>query len=107
MDPKAYNDIYKGKSKKIQGCFTMGFKVEGKWCIERAADDPKLLGAKFTIKQVQQLRIDSIMAFLGTPITVDPSTDEKVVDNALKPIELKLMKNNPTHFPTFQHGRFD
>jgi hypothetical protein len=29
MDPKAYNNIYKGKSKKIQGCFTMGFNVEG------------------------------------------------------------------------------
>ena len=29
MDPKAYNDIYRGKAKKIHGCFTMGFNVEG------------------------------------------------------------------------------
>ena len=38
MDPKAYNPIYKSNSKKIMGCFTMGFNVEGKWCMERAAD---------------------------------------------------------------------
>ena len=49
MDPKAYNNIYRGKSKNIHGCFTMGFNVEGENCIKKAANDLKILGAKFTI----------------------------------------------------------
>ena len=53
MDPKAYSTIYKGKSKKIQGYFIIGFNVEGKRCMKRAANDLKLVGAKFTIKPVQ------------------------------------------------------
>ena len=52
MYPKAYNDIYKGKSKKTRGCLTMGFNIEGKQCIERAANNLKLFGAKFTINLV-------------------------------------------------------
>ena len=45
MDPKAYNPIYKGKSKKIHGCFIIGFNIEGMWYMERASDDLKLLRA--------------------------------------------------------------
>ena len=33
MDPKVYYPIYKGEMKKIQDWFTMGFNVEGMWCI--------------------------------------------------------------------------
>ena len=82
----------------------MDFNVEGKWCIERAANDLKLLGAKFTIKPVQQLRKDPNMNFLCIPITVDPSIVKELVDNVLKPLALELMKNDPTHVPAFSHG---
>ena len=52
MDPEVYTVICKGTSKKIPGCFIMGLKVEGKWCMERAANDLTLLGANFmTINQ--------------------------------------------------------
>ena len=85
----------------------MGFKLEGKWCIERAADDLQLLGTKFTIKPVQQLRTDSIMAFLGIPITVDPSIGKELVEHVLKPLELKLMKEELVYVPTFLNGRSD
>ena len=107
MDTKAYNPIYKGRFKKIQGCFVMGFNVERNWCVERAADDLKLLGAKFMVKPVQQLRTDSTMTFLGILITADPSTVKELVNDMLKPLKLKLMKDNPTHFPTFRYGRSD
>ena len=87
MDPKAYSDIYTGKSKEIQGCFTVGFNVEGERFIKRAANDLELLGAKFTIKPVQQLKTDSTMAFLGIPITANPSVVEDLVNNMLKALE--------------------
>ena len=107
MGPKAYNAIYKGKSKKMQGCVTTGFNVERNRYIKRADNDLKLLGAKFTIKPVQQLKTDSIMAFVGIPITADPSIVEELVDGVLKPLELELMKDNPDHFPTYLYNRTD
>ena len=85
----------------------MEFNVEGKWCMERAADDLNMLGATFTVKLVQQLKIDATMAFLGIPITADPSILKELVDNVLKPLELKLMKEDPVHFPTSWHSRSD
>ena len=86
----------------------MGFNVEGKWCIERAAnDDLQLLEAKFITKPVQQLTTYSTMAFFSIPITADLSTVKELVDDVLKSPELELMKDDPTHFPTFNHGRSD
>ena len=52
MDPNVYNPIYGGRSKKIQVCFTIGFNVEGKWCMARAADDLTVLGATLIVKSV-------------------------------------------------------
>ena len=63
----------------------MGSNVKGKRCIKRAANDLKFLGAKFTIKPVQQLKTDSTMVFLGIPITADPSIVKELVDDVKEP----------------------
>ena len=47
------------------------------------------------------------MAFLGIPITANPSIVKELLNDVLKPLELKLMKDGLTHFPTFCHGRSD
>ena len=47
------------------------------------------------------------MAFLGVPITADPSIVKELVDDVLKPLKLELMKDDPTHFPTFCHDSSD
>ena len=81
MEPKAYINIYKGKSIKIKVCFKIGFNVVGKYCIPNVADDPKRLGAHFAVKLIQQLKTDSIMAFLGLPFIADPSIAKQLADN--------------------------
>ena len=45
IDPKAYNNIYKGNPNKIKECLTMGFRLEGKPCIKTVADDLKKIGS--------------------------------------------------------------
>ena len=85
----------------------MGFNIKGKWCIERVADDLKLLGAKFTVKRVQQLRTYSTMPLLCILITTYPSIGKEIVDDVLKPPELEPMKDDPSHFSTFCHDRSD
>ena len=107
MDPKAYNPIYKGKAKKIHGCFTMGFNVEGESCIEKAANDLKTFGAQFRIKPVQQMKTDSTMAFFGVPNDADPIAVKDLIDDVLQPLEKKLMKDDPDNFLTYRHDRTD
>ena len=107
MDLKTYNDIYRGKSKKIHRCFTMCFNVEGESYIKKAASDLKILGAKFTIKPVQQLKTDSTMACFGVPNSVDPSAVQDLMDDVLKPLEQKLMIEDPNNFPAHLHDRTD
>ena len=107
MDPKAYNDIYRGKAKKIHGCFTMGFNVVGENCIKKSANDLKIFEAKFTTTPVQQLKTDSTIPFFGVPNSPDPSSVKDLVDNVLTPLDQELMKEDPHNFPTHIHGRTD
>ena len=68
MDSKTYYPIYMGRIKKTKGCFTMGFKVEERWCIEITVDDLKMVGVTFVVQSVQQLKTDSTIAYLGITI---------------------------------------
>ena len=65
----------------------MGFSVEEKSSVKLVADDLKRLVAQFTVKSFQKLETDSTFAFLGLPVTADPSMVNQLVDEVLKPLE--------------------
>ena len=105
MAGRAYSNTKAGQPKRTKGSVIMGFNVDAEQCLMGASGYLCAMGIILTRKPCQKLQTDSNIAFLGVPINTETCILKSLVDEVLKPLELKLIQSDPSCFPTSLHSR--
>ncbi len=84
----------------IKGSAIMGFSLDPRNCLDKAARDLRHMGCAIFYKQCQEVNTIARQILLGAPNTVEEESIKQTLDDELKRVEQKLLSDNNIEYKT-------
>ena len=105
-NPYAFNSNNQSETgRTIKFSAIMGFNEDPKQVLDDARSDLMELGLGIYYKDCQSVNTESRLLFLGAPNGMDREETKAIMEAVMKPLELRLMTEDPETYPTFMHGQ--
>ena len=105
-NPYAFNSNNQSETgRTIKFSAIMGFNEDPQQVLDDARSDLMELGIGIYYKECQSVNTESRLLFLGAPNGMDREETKAIMEAVMKPLELRLMTEDPENYPAFMHGQ--
>jgi hypothetical protein len=91
---RAFDSVNQEGGRAIRGSAVMGFLVDPQKCLDEAAGDLRHMGCAIYFKQCQEVNTVARQLLLGALNTIEEEVIRSTLDDELKLVELRLVKEN-------------
>ena len=95
---RAFDSVNQEGGRAIRGSAVMGFSVDPQKCLDEAAGDLRHMGCAIYFKQCQEVNTVARQLLLGAPNTIEEEVIRSTLDDELKLVELRLVKENNAEY---------
>ncbi len=97
---RAFSSVNQEGGRVIEGSAIMGFSLDPRKCLDKAAGDLRHMGCAIFYKQCQEVNTIARQILLRAPNTIEEESIKQTLDDDLKQVEHKLLLDNNIEYKT-------